>query len=417
MMIHTFTLIFLAFLLASTLMQLYLSLRQTQHVSQHRPAVPAAFAGKVSLAEHQKAADYTLAKSAFGRIELLVGMIILLGWTLGGGLGAVDAAWRSLGWSPLYTGTAVILTVLLLGGLLDLPASLYRTFVLEQRFGFNKMTLATFVADTLKSTFIALAMGIPLVMLILWLMDSAGALWWLYAWLALTAFSLLVTWAYPHFIAPLFNRFTPLTEGEVAQRLDALLKRTGFSNNGVFVMDGSRRSAHGNAYFTGFGKHKRIVFFDTLLQHLTPAQIEAILAHELGHYKRRHILKGMLLSMTLTLVGFAVLAWLLRQEWFYTALGVAQPSAYMALLLFVLVSPVFLFFVSPLLARWSRRHEFEADAFAVQQSSAAELITALVGLYRENASTLTPDPLYSAFHDSHPPASIRIAHLQQQSQE
>ncbi|WGZ94867.1 MAG: M48 family metallopeptidase [Candidatus Thiothrix putei] len=411
---QTFTYIFLAFLLASTLVQLYLSLRQKQHVSTHRAAVPTPFAGKILLEEHQKAADYTLAKGGLGRIDLLIGLVILLGWTLGGGLEWLDAQWRSFGWNELYTGTAVIISLMLIGSLLDMPMSLYRTFVLEERFGFNKMTPATFAADLLKGAALSLLIGIPVVMLILWLMESAGSLWWLYAWAALTAFSLLMTWAYPKFIAPLFNKFSPLEEGEVAERLNALLARTGFNSKGVFVMDGSRRSAHGNAYFTGFGKNKRIVFFDTLLKHLTPAQVEAVLAHELGHFKRKHIVKGMALSMIMTLSGFIVLAWLMNQEWFYTALGVSQPSTYMALVLFVLVSPAFTFFIGPVMAWWSRKHEFEADEFAAQQSSGTELIAALVGLYKENASTLTPDPWYSAFYDSHPPAAIRIAHLQQQ---
>jgi len=410
---QTFTYLFLVFLFASILVQLYLSLRQKQHVAAHRAAVPAAFADKVTLAEHQKAADYTLAKGGFGRIEVVLGLVILLGWTLAGGLAWLDSVWRSLGWSDLYTGTAVIVSLLLISSVLDLPASLYRSFVLEQRFGFNKMTPLTFASDLLKSTALSLVIGVPFVMLILWLMGFAGAYWWLYAWAALTAFSLLMTWAYPKFIAPLFNKFNPLEEGEVATRIDALLTRAGFNSNGVFVMDGSRRSAHGNAYFTGFGKNKRIVFFDTLLKHLTPAQVEAVLAHELGHFKRKHIVKGMVLSMSMTLAGFAVLAWLMQQAWFYAAFGV-QDSTYMALLLFLLVSPAFTFFIGPLMAWWSRKHEFEADAFAAEQSSSAELIAALVGLYKENASTLTPDPWYSAFYDSHPPAAIRIAHLQQQ---
>lgn len=412
---QTFTYLFLAFLLASTLVQVYLSLRQKHYVSAHRAEVPAAFADKISLGEHQKAADYTLAKGAFGRLELLIGLVILLGWTLGGGLDWLDGVWRRLGWGELATGTAVIVSLMVISGLLDIPASLYRTFVLEERFGFNQMTFATYITDTLKSTALALVIGVPLVMLILWLMKSAGDLWWLYAWAALTAFSLFITWAYPKFIAPLFNKFSPLEKGEVANRIHALLERTGFNSKGVFVMDGSKRSAHGNAYFTGFGKNKRIVFFDTLLKHLTPAQVEAVLAHELGHFKRKHVIKGMALSMLLTLSGFMVLAWLMRQDWFYTSLGISQPSTYMALLLFVMVSPVFTFFIGPMMAWWSRKHEFEADDFAAEQSSGTELINALVGLYKENASTLTPDPVYSAFYDSHPPATIRIAHLQQQS--
>ncbi len=412
---QTFTYIFLAFLMASTAVQFYLSLRQKHHVSHHRAAVPAPFTDKITLAEHQKAADYTLAKGQFGRLELGISLALLLVWTLGGGLNALDQFWRGFGWQTLTTGAATIVSFLVISSLLDLPASGYRTFVLEQRFGFNQTTPATFFSDLAKSTAIALVIGLPLIMLILWLMASAGNYWWLYGWASLTAFSLLMTWAYPKFIAPLFNQFTPLEEGEVATRLAALLTRAGFQSNGVFVMDGSKRSAHGNAYFTGFGKNKRIVFFDTLLKHLTPAQVEAVLAHELGHFKRKHIVKGMILSMTLTLVGFGVLAWLMREEWFYTSMGVEQPSTYMALLLFLLVSPVFTFFISPIMARWSRKHEFEADDFAAEQSSSAELIAALVGLYKENASTLTPDPVYSAFYDSHPPAMVRIAHLQQRS--
>ena len=412
---QTFTWIFLLFLVASTLTQLYLSLRQRNYVAAHRQAVPAAFSDKISLAEHQKAADYTIAKGQLGRLELGIGLLILLGWTLGGGFNALDQFWRSFGWSELLTGTAVIVSLLLLTSLLDVPLSLYRTFVLEEKFGFNKMTTKTFWVDLLKGMGLSLALGLPLVMLILWLMNTAGTVWWLYAWSTLTAFSLLMMWAYPKFIAPLFNKFSPLEAGEVASRINALLERTGFNSQGVFVMDGSRRSGHGNAYFTGFGKNKRIVFFDTLLKSLTPAQVEAVLAHELGHFKRKHIVKGMLLSMSMTLVGFMAIAWFMQQEWFYTSLGVQQPSTYMALLLFVVVSPVFTFFIGPIMAWWSRKHEFEADAFAAQQSSSTELISALVGLYKENASTLTPDPLYSAFYDSHPPASIRIAHLQQQT--
>jgi len=275
----------------------------------------------------------------------------------------------------------------------------------------------TFFVDMLKGALLGVIIGVPLVMGILWLMEFAGTYWWVYAWLGLTAFSLLMTWAYPKFIAPLFNKFSPLEEGEVADRINNLLERTGFNSKGVFVMDGSKRSGHGNAYFTGFGKNKRIVFFDTLLEHLTPSQVEAVLAHELGHFKRKHIVKGMALSIAMTFVGFAVLAWLMQQEWFYTSLGVQQSSTYMALILFMLVSPAFTFFIGPLMSKLSRKHEFEADEFAAEQSSATELIAALVGLYKENASTLTPDPLYSAFYDSHPPAAIRIAHLQEHGQQ
>lgn len=411
---QTFTLIFLIFVALSFGVQLWLSLRQKNHVSLHQNKVPEAFAQKVSLEEHQKAASYTLAKGGLGRIELVIGAVVLLAMTLGGVLNWLDQAWRSLEWSPIYTGVAVILSLTILTSIIDIPMSLYRTFVLEEKFGFNKTTLSTFFTDLIKGMALSLVIGIPLIMLVIWLMESAGDLWWLYAWLVLTGFSFIMMWAYPKFIAPLFNKFEPLEDGEVADRIKALLERTGFNSDGVFVMDGSKRSAHGNAYFTGFGKNKRIVFFDTLLKHLSPAEIEAVLAHELGHFKRKHIVKGMVLSITMTFIGFAVLAWLMKQDWFYTSLGVAEPSTYMAILLFMIASPVFTFFIGPMMSWWSRKHEFEADEFAAQQSSASELISALVGLYKENASTLTPDPLHSAFYDSHPPAAIRIAHLQQQ---
>lgn len=410
---NTFTLIFLLSLAISTATQLWLSIRQIRHVREHRPGVPAAFADRVTLTEHQKAADYTISKQYFGWIEIAVGTALLLIWTLGGVLDWVDQLWRGAGYSVLFTGTAVIVTVMLISAAIDIPASLYRTFVLEARFGFNKSTPALFLTDLLKGLLLSLVIGIPVVMLILWLMEMAGQWWWLYAWLAMTLLSLLLSWAFPKFIAPMFNKFKPLEQGEMRQRIEALLQRCGFNSQGVFVMDGSRRSSHGNAYFTGFGKNKRIVFFDTLLKQLTAPQVEAVLAHELGHFKHRHILKGMLLSSLMMLAGFAALAWLMRHSWFYTGLGVEQPSIYIALTLFVMVTPAFTFFLTPLMSWVSRRHEFEADAFAVEQTGSEELSSALVGLFRENAGTLTPDPLHSAFHDSHPPAAIRIAHLSQ----
>jgi len=408
---HIFTWLFIFAVVITTGVQLWLSLRQAKHVSDHRPAVPAEFADKVTLEEHQKAADYTKVKGNFGRLQLLLGTVVLFLWTLGGGLNWLDQLWRSADWGPLATGVAVLISFSLISSLIDLPSSLYSTFNIEERFGFNKSTLKTFFVDMLKGAALSLVIGIPLILLVLWLMESTGDLWWLYAWIVLTAFSIIMMWAYPKFIAPIFNKFKPLEEGEVLDRLTSLLKRTGFNSDGVFVMDGSKRSSHGNAYFTGFGKTKRIVFFDTLLKHLSPTQVEAVLAHELGHFKRKHVLKGMIASMTMTLIGFAVLAWLMKQEWFYTAIGVQQSSTYMALVLFMLVSPAFTFFIGPMMARWSRKHEFEADEFAAKESNANELISALVSLYKKNAGTLTPDPLYSAFYDSHPPASIRIAHL------
>jgi len=410
---HTFTFLFIIMVVVTTGIQLWLSLRQAKHVTVHRPSVPDEFRDKITLEEHQKAADYTVAKGKFGRMQLLLGTVILFLWTLGGGLEWVDSLWRGAEWGALVTGVAVLISFSLISSLVDLPISLYNTFILEEKFGFNKTTLKVFFVDMLKGAALSLIIGIPLILLVLWLMETAGDLWWLYAWAALTAFSILMMWAYPKFIAPIFNKFAPLEEGEVLDRLTSLLKRTGFNSDGVFIMDGSKRSSHGNAYFTGFGKTKRIVFFDTLLKDLTPTQVEAVLAHELGHFKRKHVLKGMVLSISMTFMGFAILAWLMKQEWFYTALNVSTPSTYMALLLFMLVSPPFTFFIGPLMARWSRKHEFEADEFAAQQSNAGELISALVSLYKKNAGTLTPDPMYSAFYDSHPPASIRIAHLKQ----
>jgi len=408
---HIFTWLFIIAVVITAGVQLWLSLRQAKHVGDHRSTVPAEFADKVTLEEHQKAADYTKVKGSFGRMQLLLGTVILFLWTLGGGLNWLDQLWRTAEWGPLATGVAVLISFSLISSLIDIPSSLYSTFNIEERFGFNKLSLKMFFTDMLKGAALSMVIGIPLILLVLWLMESAGDLWWLYAWLALTAFSIIMMWAYPKFIAPIFNKFKPLEEGEVLDRLTSLLKRTGFNSDGVFVMDGSKRSSHGNAYFTGFGKTKRIVFFDTLLKHLSPTQVEAVLAHELGHFKRKHVLKGMIASMTMTLVGFAILAWLMKQEWFYTAIGVQQSSTYMALILFMMVSPAFTFFIGPLMARWSRKHEFEADEFAAKESDANELISALVSLYKKNAGTLTPDPLYSAFYDSHPPASIRIAHL------
>lgn len=411
---QTFTLIFLIFLVITTLTQVWLSFRQLKHVAANRSAVPKDFEGKISLKDHQKAADYTRVKGEFGRLEMFIGISVLLLWTLGGGLNMLDQYVRSFGLNELLTGTAVILGMGFISSLIDLPASLYSTFVIEEKFGFNKLTFKSFVTDLIKTTVVSLVIGVPLIMLILWLMESAGEWWWVYAWAALTLFSLIMMWAYPKFIAPIFNKFEPLEEGEVKQRIEDLLSRTGFNSQGVFVMDGSRRSSHGNAYFTGFGSNKRIVFFDTLLEHLSPTQVEAVLAHELGHFKRKHILKQMVLSTVMTLVGFGILAWLMKQHWFYSSMGIEHASTYAALILFMLVSPVFTFFIGPAMSWLSRKNEFEADEFAAKQSSAEELISALVGLYKENASTLTPDPIHSAFYDSHPPASLRIAHLKQQ---
>jgi STE24 endopeptidase len=408
---NAFTLLFIAFLALWSGMSFWLSKRQERHVAAHRQTVPQEFASRVSTEEHMKAADYTIARVRFGRVEFLLSVLLLVFWTFGGALDAIDRFWAGLALPGIVTGAAVITSVAFISAVLGLPASLYRTFVIEERFGFNRSDAATFWKDRLKGMLVISLTGVPLLFLLLWFMEAAARYWWLFGWAAFALFSVALNWAFPRFIAPLFNRFEPLEKGEVAERLKLLLERTGFRSDGIYVMDGSRRSSHGNAYFTGFGKTKRIVFFDTLLKQLKPAQIEAVLAHELGHFKRRHILKGMLLSLAMSFAGFALLAWLMQQGWFYTGLGVSEPSGYMALLLFVFVAPVFTFFIGPLMAWYSRRHEFEADAFAAGQADAASLASALVNLYRKNASTLTPDPLYSAFYDSHPPASIRIARL------
>lgn len=409
---HTFTLLFLAFLTASVITRLWLSQRQIKHIQQHKDNVPAAFAEKVSLQDHQKAAEYSITKLKLGRFTLAWEILWLLIWTLGGALSLVDSWWLNYQLSPIWTGIGVILSVTFLMSLLDLPFSLYSTFVIEQRFGFNKTSFKTWMTDLFKTTLLMLLIGVPLIAVILWLMNQAGPNWWIYAWSVWTAFSMLMMWAYPAFIAPLFNKFSALEDINLKNRIDSLLQRCGFKSKGVFVVDGSKRSAHGNAYFTGFGNNKRIVFYDTLLESLSENEVEAVLAHELGHFKRNHIKKSLLLSILMTLGGFALLAWLMESPWFYSGLGVTTASTYNALLLFMLIMPVFTYFISPLFSAMSRKHEFEADDFAREQSDYRALVSALVNMYRENASTLTPDPIHSMFYDSHPPASIRIAHLE-----
>ncbi len=403
--------IFIALVVSAGLLQWWLLQRQLAHVRRHRSAVPEAFIEKIELAEHQKAANYTMAKVRFGRLELIYSSALLLLWTIGGGLQWLDMAWRSLEWTPLWTGVAVMTSLLIIGELLSLPFSIYSTFAIEQRFGFNRMTPALFIMDLAKQLLLTLAIGVPLLLCILWLMYHASTLWWLQVWAVWMGFSLLLMWAYPAFIAPLFNKFQPLESGELRQRIEQLMQRCGFTSNGIFVMDGSRRSAHGNAYFTGLGQNKRIVFFDTLISSLDANEVEAVLAHELGHFKRKHIQKRLISTAVLSLAGLALLGWLIEQPLFYSGLGVADMTKYMALILFMLVMPVVGIFVHPLFSWVSRKHEFEADEFAAQQTDARDLIQALVKLYKENANTLTPDPLYSAFHDSHPPAPVRIAHL------
>ncbi|TCP09379.1 STE24 endopeptidase [Crenobacter luteus] len=411
----TLTLAFLAALLVSLGLKLWLAARQIRHVNAHRSAVPPAFAEHVPLADHQKAADYTVARVRFGRVGAIVDTALIVALTLAGGIDALAAL--AAGWfaSPLAQGVALIALVGLVSGLVGLPLAWLRTFGLEARFGFNRTTPAMFVADALKGAAVSAVIGLPLTALVLWLMGAAGDAWWLWAWLAWSGTSLALVVIYPTLIAPLFNKFTPLADPALAERINALMARTGFRAKGLFVMDGSRRSSHGNAYFTGFGAARRIVFFDTLLTQLTPAEVEAVLAHELGHFKRHHIVKRMLFTFGTSLGCLALLGQLVDAPWFYQGLGVGTPSHAAALLLFFMALPAFTFPLTPLASRMSRHHEYEADGFAARETRAADLVSALIKLYRDNAATLTPDPLHSAFYDSHPPAALRIAHLQQGS--
>jgi STE24 endopeptidase len=415
---HPLTWLFAAALLAALAARLWLATRQVRHVAAHRSAVPIAFASRVSLEAHQRAADYTVAKMRFGLLTTAFGSALLLGWTLLGGLDALNAWVRDAvlpRWGALPYQLVLLSAFVLVGALLDLPFEWWRTFRIEQRFGFNRSGWRLFVADLLKGALVAALLGLPLAALVLWIMAIAGFWWWLWAWAVWAAFNLLILVIYPTLIAPLFNKFEPLRDETLAARVQGLMQRCGFAAKGLFVMDGSRRSAHGNAYFTGLGAAKRVVFFDTLLATLTPAEVEAVLAHELGHFKLRHVLKRMVVMFGLSLAGLALLGWLASRAWFYTALGVTPnlnaPNDALALLLFALVLPVFGFFVSPLASLLSRRHEFEADAYACAQASGADLASALIKLHQDNASTLTPDPVYVRFYYSHPPAGERLAAL------
>ena len=413
------SLLFALALCAGLMIKFWLASRQIRHVARHRAQVPAPFAERIPLAAHQKAADYTLAKARLGLLDMALGAAVLVGWTLMGGLDLLNQA--LLGWlgGGMAQQLALLAAFALISGLIDLPLSLAQTFGVEQRFGFNQMTWSLWLSDLFKSALVGTLIGLPIAALILWLMGAAGPLWWLWAWGAWMGFNVLLMWIYPSFIAPLFNRFQPLQDEALKARVTALMQRCGFAAKGLFVMDGSRRSAHANAYFTGFGAAKRVVFYDTLLQQLTPAEVEAVLAHELGHFKHRHIAQRMAGLFALSLAGFALLGWLSTRGWFYTGLGVvpnlsldgAAPNDALALLLFLLAVPVFSFFIAPLMAQWSRRHEFQADAYAMAQADGGALASALLKLYQDNASTLTPDPLYVKYYYSHPPATERLARL------
>ncbi|GAB3478912.1 M48 family metallopeptidase [Polaromonas eurypsychrophila] len=412
------TLLFSAALVLGLLTKLYLASRQIRHVARHRDTVPSAFAGTISLASHQKAADYTITKARFGLLELAWGTAMLLGWTLLGGIDVLNQALAGSGlgaYGSLVPQLALLAIFGLISGLLDLPFTLYSTFRIEERFGFNKMTFKLWLGDLLKSTLVGVLVGLPIVALILWLMGSTGSWWWLWAWGAWMVFNLLILVLYPTVIAPLFNKFQPLEDETLKARVTALMQRCGFAAKGLFVMDGSKRSAHANAYFTGFGASKRVVFYDTLLKQLNPDEVDAVLAHELGHFKHKHIIKRIVSMFAMSLAGFALLGWLSTQVWFYTGLGVRPNMSggndALALLLFLLVVPMFSFFISPIFALFSRKHEFEADAYAIAQTDGKDLQSALLKLYQDNASTLTPDPLFVKFYYSHPPASERLARL------
>ena len=411
-MTPTFSFVFILALCATVVLRCWLAVRQLKHVAAHREAVPAQFAGRITLGSHQKAADYSMIRTRLGFLSLAIEVAVLLAFTLGGGLQVLHDWWATR-LDGLTYGVALIFSVMAISSLVDLPLSLYTQFVVEEKFGFNRMTLKLFFADLAKQTLLGALIGTPLLLAVLWLMAQAGSLWWLYTWVFWCAFNLLILLIYPTWIAPLFNKFTPLADNELKARIENLLTRCGFASSGLFVMDGSKRSNHGNAYFTGLGKSKRIVFFDTLLSRLQGGEIEAVLAHELGHFKHRHVMKRIVLMFSLSLGFLAVLGQLMTADWFYRGLGVSTQNTALALILFFLVVPVFTFLLTPLSSLLSRRHEFEADRYAAEHASASELTNALVKLYEDNAATLTPDPLHSLFYDSHPPAALRIAHLAQ----
>jgi STE24 endopeptidase len=409
------TFVFAFALALGLLAKLWLASRQIRYVAKHRHQVPSAFSGTITLSEHQRAADYTLAKARLSLIELAISAGILLGWTLLGGLSLLNAALMNTLGGGLIQQLALISGFVVINGFLELPLSWYQTFVLESRFGFNKTTPRLWLLDLVKSSLLGAAIGLPIAALILWVMDASGGLWWLWTWAVWMGFNLLLLLIYPSFIAPLFNKFTPLNDETLKSRVTALMARCGFSAEGLYVMDGSKRSAHANAYFTGFGASKRVVFYDTLLAKLSADEVDAVLAHELGHFKHNHVLKRIVAMFSMSLLGLALLGWLATQVWFFTGLGVFPnldtSNSALSLLLFMLAIPVFSFFITPLFARLSRKHEFEADAYAVEKTNGPALASALLKLYQDNASTLTPDPVYVQFYYSHPPASERLSRM------
>jgi STE24 endopeptidase len=411
-MAHTLTITFISLLIATTFVRIWLGKRHIAHVQSHRNQVPQAFSENIALEAHQKAADYSTDKTKLALLEATVQAVLLAALTIGGGLQWIDDVWRNLIVNhDIARGALVIVSAMLVSSMIDLPFEYYKTFVVDEKFGFNKMTPAMFFSDLVKQSVVGIILGAPILFAALWLMQGAGQYWWLYLWIIWSAFNLIMLAVYPTFIAPFFNKFTPLEDQALKQRIESLLTKCGFKSQGLFVMDGSARSSHGNAYFTGFGASKRVVFFDTLLDRLNADEIEAVLAHELGHFKHHHVIKRIAMMFFVSFLGLALLGWLMNQDWFYTGLGVSEVSNHMALVLFLLVSPVFLFILRPIMASYSRKNEFEADSYAAKHANAKYLIEALVKLYRDNASTLTPDPLHSAFYDSHPPASIRISKL------
>jgi len=403
---------FLAFLCLKGLIESYLDNRNKLHILRNRKEVPAKFAEQISLEDHQKAADYSITKIKASQLFNIIGYAVLLIWTLGGGLDYLNTHVKALGYSELWSGVVFFFAFSLVNSIISLPETLYKTFVIEEKFGFNKTTAKIFITDMFKGMLLALIIGTPILAGILWIMNALGEYWWAYAWAFLSVIQLLLMWIYPTFIAPLFNKFSALEDGEVKDKILELLKRTGFESKGLYVMDASKRSGHGNAYFTGFGKNKRIVFFDTLINTLNPSEVEAVLAHELGHFKRKHVLKLMVKAFVFSFLGLFILGQLMKAQWFFTGHGVNSNETYMALVLFTMVSGIYTFFITPISAWTSRKYEFEADEFAANHSDATDLINALVKMYKDNASTLTPDPAYSAFYHSHPPALIRVNFLE-----